>query len=436
MASQGAYALSARCWPFAEPERASTKQSATGEEAELGRGGALQDRFFGEEARFASARYSRERGETVSRLPRFAKLHGREPTVLARAPAAIDLMGEHTDYNGGFVLATASPQQVVVELAPNGGGDVHAFSAEAVGPPETYSLGSEKPGRGWLDRVQGVTEILRKEGCAIGGFDLLVTSQIPRHVGLSHGAALEVALLRALREVFGLALDDVRVAQAGGRAETEFVGSSKGIMDLLASSLADPRSALFVDVRTLAHERLPLPRTVEPIVVASGIDLTRAVDEFRVRRDECQEAAKLLGVARLGDLGERDLSRAGRLPEPLGRRVRHVVREDARVRDAVEALRRGDADYLGALFDASHASQRDDFQVSKPQIDVLVALSRAQPEVLGARLSGWGFGGSIVALAKVGTAFQVAHRIADRFTRLSGLVASVVIPSGPATAPF
>jgi galactokinase len=319
-----------------------------------------------------------------------------------------------------------------VELAPNLGREVHAFSAEAGEPVRTYLLGAEAPAGAWIDRVQGVTEILRQEGTPVSGFDLNVASQIPSGAGLSGGAAMVVAILRALREVFSLSLDDLRLAKAGHGAESRFMGAPTGIVDLLASSLGDSRSALFVDVRTLAHERLALPREVEPLVIASGTDRARAMDELRSRRKECDLAAQMLGVARLGDLGERDLSRAAKLPEPLGRRVRHVVREDARVRDAVDALRRRDGDYLGALLDASHASQRDDFEISRPEIDALVALSRAQPEVLGARLSGWGLGGSIVALARAGTGLTVGLRIVDRFARLSGLGASLLIPSGPA----
>ena len=361
--------------------------------------------------------------------PTFEELFGRPPAVQARAPGHVNLMGEHTDYNGGFALAMAIPQELAVELAPAAAGEVRAFSVEMGGAPESFTLGREARGRGWLDRVQGVTATLARDGHTVSGFDLRISSRVPAGAGLGSSAALVVAVLRALRQAFALRLDDLALAQAAHRAESEFMGAPGGILDPMASSLADPSAALLVDTRTLAHERLPLPREVEPLVVASGSRSASPVGGMRARRDECARAAALLGVGRLGDLGERDLSRSSRLPEPLPRRVRHVVREDARVLDAADALRRGDADYLGALFDASHASQRDDFEVSTPEIDVLVALARAQPEVLGARLTGGGFGGSIVALARADTAAAVGRTVVERYARLSGLTPALLVPA-------
>jgi galactokinase len=251
---------------------------------------------------------------------------------------------------------------------------------------------------------------------------------VPVGSGLSSSAALEVSLLRALRDAFGLRLDDVALALLGQRAEVEFVGAPVGIMDQLASSLADAHAALFVDTRTLAHERLPLPADVEIAVVNSGVTHGHATGDYRTRRAECERAARRLGVPQLRDLAEAELPRALLLPDPLGRRVRHVVTEDARVLAAVEALRRGDGAQLGALFDASHASQRDDYEVSVPEIDLLVSLARAEPEVLGARLTGGGFGGSIVALARSGSARAVADRVAEAYGRRSGGRATVLVP--------
>jgi galactokinase len=342
----------------------------------------------------------------------------------------VNLIGEHTDYNGGFVLPMAIPQQTEVVLAPRDDRKVRAFSAN-LGPEERqgeYELGQEQRGRGWIDYVQGVTWVLRREGLAHGGFDLWLRSEVPPGSGLSSSAALEVALLRGLREAFGLELDDVRLALLGQKVECDFVGAPVGVMDQMASSLAHGGAALFLDTRSLRFERVPLPPGVEPIVINSGVTHSHAGGDYRVRRAECERAAELLGVAQLRDLPDEALPRALALPEPLGRRVRHVLTENARVLATVQALRTGDLTALGPLLYASHASQRDDYEVSVPEIDLLVDLARAEPEVLGARLTGGGFGGSVVMLARAGKGADAAGRIARLYTQRAGRQATVLVP--------
>ncbi|WNG49704.1 galactokinase [Archangium minus] len=362
--------------------------------------------------------------------PHFEALFGRPPKVRARAPGRVNLIGEHTDYNGGFVLPMAIPQQTEVVLAPREDRQVRAFSANlgAAGKVDTYELGQEKAGKGWLDYVQGVTRVLRDEGHALGGFDLWLRSDVPLGSGLSSSAALEVALLRGLRECFGLKLDDVRIALLGQKVECDFVGAPVGVMDQMASSLAQGGAALFLDTRSLQYERVPLPTQVEPIVINSGVTHSHAGGDYRVRRAECERAAKLLGVEQLRDLPDAELPRALALPEPLGRRVRHVLTENARVLDTVRALRAGDLAALGPLLYASHASQRDDYEVSVPEIDLLVDLAREEPDVLGARLTGGGFGGSVVMLARSGKSADAARRIATRYGERAAPKATVLVP--------
>jgi len=362
--------------------------------------------------------------------PGFEALFGRPPAVAARAPGRVNLIGEHTDYNGGFVLPLAIPQTTLAELSPRPDLLVRAFSA-SVGPEgerREYTLGEEKAGQGWLDYVQGVTAVLGREGFALRGFDLRLSSSVPLGSGLSSSAALEVSLLRALREAFSLDLDGVRLALLGQRAEHDFVGAPVGVMDQMASSLADGKAALFLDTRALRHERIPLPAGMESIVIDSGVAHRHSNGDYRVRRAECERAAALLGVAQLRDLSVADLPRAMALPEPLGRRVRHVVTENARVLEAVEALRAGDLPRLGALLDASHESQAKDYEVSIPEIDLLVELLREEPDVAGARLTGGGFGGSVLAVARAGTgtsagvAARVARAYASRVTARPGIL--------------
>ena len=289
-------------------------------------------------------------------------------------------------------------------------------------------LGRETRGRGWLDFVQGITWALAAEGHELSGFDCLIESDVPVGSGLSSSAALEVSLLRALRSAFGLRIDDVALARLGQKAENEFVGAPVGIMDQMASNLAGPGEALFLDTRTLAFERIPLPGTVELAVVDSSIAHRHSSGDYRTRRAECERAATLLGVPQLRDLDCREMKRIQDLPAPLDRRARHVVTENARVLEAVEALRAGDAARLGALFHASHQSMRDDYEVSIPEIDRLVEIAGAEPDVFGARLTGGGFGGSIVILTRAGTARQVARRLCERYEEEFGRHASILVP--------
>ena len=342
----------------------------------------------------------------------FRALFGRPPEVAADAPGRVNLIGEHTDYSGGFVLPLAIPQRTTAELARREDRTVRAWSANlAEEGIAAYRLGEETPGRGWLDYVQGVTRTLAQDGFTLDGFDLRLASEVPLGSGLSSSAALEVSLLRALRRAFGLELDDVRLALAGQRAENRFVGAPVGVMDQMAASLADTENALFLDTRSLCAERVPLPPAAEIAVIDSGVEHRHAGGEYRVRRAECERAADLLGVDLLRDVRATDLPRAARLPEPLGRRVRHVVTENGRVLAAVEAMRGHDLPRLGQLLYASHRSLKDDFEVTVPELDLLVELARAEPAVWGARMTGGGFGGSVVVLARRGEGRAAGERI-------------------------
>jgi galactokinase len=346
----------------------------------------------------------------------------------ASAPGRVNLIGEHTDYNGGFVLPAAIPQRTIVEIALRAGPDVDAWSA-TLDDRQSFTLGLESPRRSWIDYVQGVTSVLAAAGHPIAGFTLTITSTVPPGSGLSSSAALEIALLRALREAFHLPLTDEALAAFGHRAENEFVGAPVGIMDHMACSFADETHALLLDARTLAHEPVPLPPRAALLVINSGLAHQHAAGDYRTRRKECEDAAARLGVRQLRDLATSDLGRISQLPDPLSRRARHVVTENARVIDTVRALRDGDLQAAGRLFQLSHASMRDDFNISIPEIDLLVEIAAAESGVFGARLTGGGFGGSIVALAAADRAADAAARIADAYERRSGHRATVLVPS-------
>jgi len=358
----------------------------------------------------------------------FDALFGGAPEVRSDAPGRVNLIGEHTDYQGGFVLPLAIPQRTRVELRRRADRQVVVWSADdpSGGPPQTFALGGEQRGRGWVDYIQGVTVAAANAGHRLGGFDALFESDVPVGSGLSSSAALEVALLRALREAFALTLDDVALALIAQQSETEFVGARVGVMDQMASSLGETTSALFLDTRTMVYERVPLPSAARLLVIDSGVTHSHATGDYRVRRDEAEQAAHALGVPLLRDVSATD-PRVEQLSEPLRRRARHIVRENARVESAVVAMKRNDLSTLGALLFASHESLRDDYQVSVPAVDCLVELARGAPDVYGARMTGGGFGGSVVLLVRRDAAPQLAGDLARAYARATGRTARVLV---------
>ncbi len=347
--------------------------------------------------------------------------------VSAHAPGRVNLIGEHTDYNEGFVLPTAIPQETTVLLEGRPDKTVHATAAD-LGERASYQLGEEVRLGTWLDYVQGVTQELAGDGHELGGFSVRIASDVPFGSGLSSSAALLVALLRGLGKLYGLKLDDVEIARLAQRAENGLVGANVGIMDQMACSLAREGEALFLDCRDLSFERVALPGNLELVVLHSGVEHNHAGGDYNTRRAECERAAGLLGVASLRDLSREDLPRVEALPEPLNRRARHIVTENARVLEAVAALKAGDLARLGELFYASHASMQGDYQISVPEIDLIVELARAESDIFGARLTGGGFGGSVVMLARLGKGRAAGERIAAEYARQTGRTPRLLTP--------
>lgn len=342
-------------------------------------------------------------------MPEFADLFGGPPALEASAPGRVNLLGEHTDYNDGFVLPTAIPQRTRVQLGRSLDGWNRFYSVHFDGLA-SYRAGEAVP-PGYVGYVAGCLEMLRDNWPVLGPVNLLIRSEVPIGAGLSSSAALEVAVLRGLRALFGLSLDDVAIAQLAQQAEIRYAGVRCGIMDQMAASLADTGHMLFLDTRSLERRLLPLPEGSELIVLDSGVPRRLAGSAYNRRREECEEAARRLGVASLREVG--DEGRAGALPEPLRRRFRHVVGENRRV---LRAVATASAEEFGALMNASHASLRDDFEVSVPELDTLVGLLQRHPAVYGARLTGAGFGGACVALARAGLGQEVKTAVLTAYT--------------------
>ena len=246
---------------------------------------------------------------------------------------------------------------------------------------------------------------------------------------MSSSASLEIAVGRALRDLFSLSLDDIALARAAQRAENEFVGAPVGIMDQMACLLADERAALFLDTRDLTFRRVHVPNAAGLVVIHSGISHRHAGGDYATRRRECDEAAARLRVATLRDLTDADGERIERLPSPFNRRARHVVTENNRVLATVEALGEGDLDEVGRLFVESHASLRDDYEVSVPEVDMLAEAFAGLRGSYGARITGGGFGGSVVALTDAGEAGRIAGQAVEAYRRATGMQARIMVPA-------
>ena len=365
---------------------------------------------------------------TESSAAAFAGLYGRSAEAEESAPGRVNLLGEHTDYHEGYVLPATIPQRTHAAVAARADRGVRAWSAGTSVQVDEYGLGSETPGRGWLDFIQGLTVALAKHGIELPGFDLYVRSTVPIGGGVSSSAALEIGVLRALRTRFALPLDDVALARVGRAAETDFVGAPVGIMDQMASSLGRDGEALFLDTRTLAIERIPLPHDIDLIVIDSGVKHQHAGGEYATRRRESFEAAARLGADWLRDLGMDSLDRVDALDPVLGRRARHIITENQRVLDGARALRAADARAFGQLMNASHVSMRQDYETSTPEVDTLVTIAQQQDGVYGARLTGGGFGGSIVAIARAGEGAAAGDRIAAAYASRTDRRATRLVP--------
>jgi galactokinase len=321
----------------------------------------------------------------------------------------VNLLGEHTDYNDGYVLPTAIPQTTRVELARSPDERFRYYAAD-LDEESTWRDGDPLPG-GFARYVHGCVEVLRRRGDPVPPVLMRIDSDVPIGSGLSSSAALEVSTLRGLRTLLGLTLDDVELALLAQRAEGEYAGVRTGVLDQMASSLCDRDHMLFLDTLTLERRVLPLPAATEIVVLHSGVPRELADTAYNARRAECEAAAQALGVPSLRHVV--DPARAAALPSPLDRRARHVITENNRVLEAVTA----DAGRFGVLMNDSHASLRDDYEVSIPALDTLVAALQAQPDVLGARLTGAGFGGACVALARAGTGERVRAATLDAYSR-------------------
>ena len=331
---------------------------------------------------------------------RFQEAFGRTATVLARAPGRVNLIGEHTDYNEGFVLPAAITRETRMLVAPRDDGRVQ-LSALDLGRQTTFDLadGTVTPSseERWSNYVRGVAAGLLKAGYRLRGMDVLMQGDVPIGAGLSSSAAVEMAAVQAFSAVGDLTVPPEQAARIGQQAEHAFVGTNCGLMDQLASALGQPDHVLLIDCRDLSFQPVPVPPAAAILIADTAVRRQLASSAYNERRAQCEAAAAALGVPSLRDATLQMLD-AAHLEPLIDKRARHIISEDDRVLECVAALRAGDLAAAGRLMDASHCSLRDLYEVSSVELDIMVELLREQPGCYGARLTGAGFGGCAVAL--------------------------------------
>ena len=359
-------------------------------------------------------------------LQSFGERFAHPPRYLVRAPGRINLIGEHTDYNDGFVLPMAIDRAAWIALEPSDDGLVTLYAAD-FGQEVTFALGEAMaPGEGWDGYVRGVAWALRGDGLETAGWRGVMGGDVPIGSGLSSSAALELAVARAFAAVTPFDWDPIRMARLAQRAESGWVGVNCGLMDQLAAAAGEAGHALFIDCRTLDSQAIPLPDSVAFLVLDSAAPRTLAGSAYNLRRAECESAVARLAidhpeVRALRDVSSEMLEREACKLTPVElRRTRHIVSENERVLQSVEALRAGDVRRLGELMTCSHESLRVDYEVSSVELDALVRLALGTRGVLGARLTGAGFGGCAVAAVEVAAAADAAVSIMSAYRSQTG----------------
>jgi galactokinase len=358
-----------------------------------------------------------------------------------QAPGRVNLIGEHTDYNDGFVLPVAIDRQVMLAGRARTDDSVRLWSVH-------FEQGSEfsllqitpEPAVSWSNYVRGVAFVLQQEGFVLRGMDAVIAGDVPIGSGLSSSAAIEVATAVAFRDLCALDISQLQLASLCQRAENEFVGMKCGIMDQFIATFGQRGHALLIDCRSLGHELVPLPTAVS-VVVCDTLKRRGLVDsEYNARRQECEHGVELLRqqlpeVTALRDISSEDLARHDHiLPPVVRKRCSHVVSENERVLLAATAMRTGDVAEFGRLMDLSHASLRDDYQVSCPELDSMVEAARSAPGCLGARMTGAGFGGCTVSFVRSEAASEFAQEVAGRYRQATGVTPEVNICEASAGA--
>ena len=368
----------------------------------------------------------------------FAGRFGHTPDLVVRAPGRVNLIGEHTDYNDGFVLPCAIGPATMVAISKRHDNNVEVIAADFGDAGDQFGLelplqrNIEQP---WADYVRGMISALQNAGYALSGAHIAIAGNLPKGAGLSSSASLEVAVGKAMSALADIDIDNTRLAQIAQRAECDFVGTQCGIMDQLISAQGKAGHALLIDCRSLGLNDAPVPADVAIMIVHSGVTRGLVDGHYNARRRQCEAAATRMGVAALRD-ATLDMLAAASLDAVTKMRARHVITENQRTLDSADALAKSDLATLGMLMAQSHASMRDDFEITVPPVDALVAmLQKAIGTQGGARMTGGGFGGACVAVMPSAMVADVQAAIAAEYRTPEGNAPIIMVERpGPGVA--
>ncbi|MBN1285350.1 MAG: galactokinase [Anaerolineae bacterium] len=358
-------------------------------------------------------------------IENFRATYGHTPTLIARAPGRVNLIGEHTDYNDGFVLPIAIDYDIVVVGAPAREDAPRRMRVKSVNfdSQSAFSIDHivKSDTEPWSNYIRGVLWVLAGAGYDPAGFDAVVAGDVPLAAGLSSSAAMEVATMEVCDALYGLGLEATEKAVLCQRAENQFVGVNCGIMDQLIAATGIADHAMLIDCRSLKGSPVRMPDEVAVVVFDSKVQRGLVDSAYNERRRQCEDGARRLGVPALRDVTPPMFeTHQAKLPELVRKRCEHVVYEDERTLHATQALRAGDMETVGRLFNESHASMRDLFEITVPPIDALVELAQADAACYGSRMTGGGFGGCTVSLVGMEEAEAFGARLAAGYTRVTG----------------
>jgi len=352
----------------------------------------------------------------------------RPPRWVVRAPGRVNLIGEHTDYNDGFVLPLAIDRAIWIALEAREDRHTAVYSADFQQLGEFPLDRVEHTKDGWLEYLKGVAWSLKDAGYALAGWQGVMQGDVPKGAGLSSSAALEVATARAFAAVSGWEWEPVKMAKLGQRAENQWVGVNCGIMDQLISATGRAGHAVLIDCRSLELSPVPFPPGVAVAILDTATRRGLVDSEYNQRRASCEAAAAAFGVRALRDVETpRFQGESDRLDAVTARRARHVISENERTLAAADAMRRGDVATLGRLMNESHESLRDDYEVSSAALNAMVESARAHPACFGARMTGAGFGGCAVALLDAAAGEEFAERVAADYQQRTGHTPAVYV---------
>ncbi len=360
----------------------------------------------------------------------FKSYFNSESEIIVRAPGRVNLIGEHTDYNDGFVLPMAIDHAVWLALRPRDDKTVRLFSLD-LEADSAFELDSLTKGSDWIEYPKSIAYELLKAGYELKGFDAVMTGDVPRGAGLSSSAAVELAVARAFAAVSGIEWDAPKMAKLSQKAENEWVGVNCGIMDQMASAACKEGHALFLDCRSLEIQHAPLPQGVSIVILDTSTRRGLVGSAYNERRSQCEEAARWFGVKALRDVSVEEFERKTKeetgLNEVALKRARHIVTENARVLEAMNVMKAGNIKRLGELFNASHDSLRDDFEVTNDALNIMVNCAREQTSCYGARMTGAGFGGCAVALVKEDNATEFVTAVSEAYRQRSNMEAAIYV---------